>query len=351
MKNKIEIKQVEFSAPCRIDMGGTLDISTFHLPLRQYKPCTFNIAIDLRTRVRIIPFKKGWVRITSNGFEPYECASDDLSFNHPLGLMCAISSYFGADGVHIDIHSTSPPRSALGGSSVAGVALVAAFLRIENEQYKGVDNKLREKSALIAHAIESSVAGVPCGLQDQLAAAYGGVNAWYWTGKIIESSFLKKEILNEAVSKDIQQHILVAYCGQPHESKNVNGKWVNTFLTGIDRKKWIDIIQLTENFANAISEKDFKKAKDYMNLETDIRCEMTPEVLDNIGRKLVDSAVICNCGARFTGAGGGGCIWAVGEKSDLNTLKNNWSDILKINKDACFLTTDIDYKGIIDEKN
>jgi len=53
------------SAPCRVDMGGTLDISTFAYSLRHLSPCTFNVAIDLRTRVLIRPFREGAVKVSS----------------------------------------------------------------------------------------------------------------------------------------------------------------------------------------------------------------------------------------------------------------------------------------------
>mgnify|MGYP002785851420 CR=1 FL=1 len=31
-----------------------------------------------------------------------------------------------------------------------------------------------------------------------------------------------------------------------------------------------------------------------------------------------------NCGVSVTGRGGGGCIWAIGEKQDIANLKNKW---------------------------
>jgi D-glycero-alpha-D-manno-heptose-7-phosphate kinase len=61
----LEAGWIEASAPCRIDMGGTLDISTFYYPLRHLLPCTFNIAVNLRTRVRLFPYKEGNVIISS----------------------------------------------------------------------------------------------------------------------------------------------------------------------------------------------------------------------------------------------------------------------------------------------
>ena len=46
---------IDASAPCRIDFGGTLDISSFHYPLRHLAPSTVNIALDRRTTVNLRP--------------------------------------------------------------------------------------------------------------------------------------------------------------------------------------------------------------------------------------------------------------------------------------------------------
>jgi len=115
----LETSTPEASVPCRIDLGGTLDLRTFHYPLTHLKPSTFNIALDLRTNVRLSPYKNGMVKISSKGFESAEYPAGRASFSHPMGLMFAVSSYFGVSGVHIQITSSSPPRSALGGSSAA----------------------------------------------------------------------------------------------------------------------------------------------------------------------------------------------------------------------------------------
>ncbi len=115
---------VEASAPCRIDMGGTLDLSTFYLPLHHLGPCTFNLALGMRTRVRLTPWRTGKLKISSRGFDSIEVDADKAPFAHPLGLMMAVATYYQADGVHIDIQSASPPRSALGGSPLAADAFI-----------------------------------------------------------------------------------------------------------------------------------------------------------------------------------------------------------------------------------
>ncbi|RPH49710.1 MAG: galactokinase [Desulfobacteraceae bacterium] len=335
---------IEASAPCRIDMGGTLDISTFYYPLMHLNPCTFNIAINLRTRVSLLPFEKKMIRISSRGFRSAVFPLGNAPFNHPLGLMFAIASFFRAEGIHIVIDSSSPPRSALGGSSAAAIALIAAFSK--SFEIAGEKPLSRRQMVLIAHAIEQSVAGVPCGLQDQLAAAFGGVNAWYWRDETQGSYFVKKSVLKKEFAGDFEKNLILAYCGIPHESKNINSRWVNRFVSGKDRSLWDDIVICTGNFIEAVSKRDFKNAAVFMNEETAIRRKITPDVLDRVGRRLIMSAIKNNCGARFTGAGGGGCIWAIGEADNIDKLKRKWELILLKRKGAGLIKVKPDYRGV-----
>jgi D-glycero-alpha-D-manno-heptose-7-phosphate kinase len=344
-KSFIESHQIEASAPCRIDMGGTLDISTFYYPLRHLSPCTVNMAIDLRTRVRLLPYEKGMVKISSKGFTSATYPIDESPFDHPLGLMFAIAAYFRAEGVHIDINSSSPPRSALGGSSAAAVALVGAFSYVFGQM--GVKPLSRLQIALLAQALEASVAGVPCGLQDQLAAVYGGVNAWTWQDGVGKPYFRKKVIVKKIFFNDLKRHLLLAYCGVPHESKDINKKWVRQFLSGKNRGLWAEIVACTQKFAQALHALNFKDASVLMNREVAIRRKMTPGVFDDVGEELVDSALKNNCGARFTGAGGGGCIWALGEIEDIDNLKGIWEKVLSSRTDARLLDVTIDSEGLL----
>ncbi len=325
---------IEASAPCRIDMGGTLDIRTFYYPLKHLNPCTFNIAIDLRTHVRVSDYREGMVKVSSKGFDSAEFSADAAPFDHPLGLMFAIAAYFRASGVHIEIESESPPRSALGGSSVAAVALIAVFSKMFNQDIS------QKNIAILAHAIEESVARVPCGMQDQLAAVYGGINAWYWSAEPDAPLFERKNLNVNA----LENHFLLAYCGIPHVSANINGRWVKDFLSGKYRTQWTEIIQCTHQFVEAIQAENIKAAADAVNQEVSIRREMTPDVLDDMGEKLADAAIRENCAARFTGAGGGGCLWAIGENID--RLKPVWEKILSEREEACLLPSRIASEGL-----
>jgi len=341
-KSILEKKNITASVPCRIDLGGTLDISTFFIPLTHLNPSTFNIALDLRTTVTLSPWRTGHIKISSRGFDSAEFEAKTAPFTHPMGLMFAVVQFFNGHGVHVHIESSSPPRSALGGSSAAAVAMVAAF----NE---AMGNAVEPGPiASIAHQIESSVAGVPCGQQDQLAATFGGVNQWHWTVKNGQPAVVQEPIFshNQELTS-LNKNILMAYCGIPHVSSDINKRWVNQFLSGQNRDKWKQIAALTADFSAAVKAKDFHRAAALMNQETQIRLDMTPDVLDDTGQELFKAAKAMECGARFTGAGGGGCLWAIGTVSNMKKLKPQWQDILINKGQAHLLKATVDPRGIM----
>ena len=345
LRKTLESRLIEASAPCRIDVGGTLDIPTFYYPLRHLNPCTFNIALALRTKVRLLPYTRGVIKISSRGFKDAEFPADAAPFDHPVGLMFATAAYFNAGGVHIDIESGSPPRSGLGGSSAAAVALVAALTRLfsHGPSPRSLNRRL---IALLAYKLEQTVAGVPCGSQDQLAAAYGGVNVWFWQDRYGHSHFRRKVTVPKKHHKELERRLLLAYCGKPHVSKDINGRWVQQFLGGKNRAIWQEIIDHTHRFTQALAGRNYHQAAIHMNRETALRRQMTPDVFDSVGVQLVESAAQNHCGARFTGAGGGGCIWALGQMENVDRLRPLWEEILSTRKQAYMLDAKIDTAGV-----
>lgn len=336
---------IEASAPVRVDLGGTLDISTLHYPLRHLDPLTFNAAVSLRTRVRLQPYADGRVKVSSRGFADAEIELNKAPFDHPLGLMFAVAVYFGLTGVHIDIQSSSPPRSALGGSSSAAVALVAAYADLlrASAQSAGLN---RRQAAGLAHHVEAGVAGVPCGLQDQLAAAYGGIHAWHWQAGLEGTQYKREALLVEDGIAWFEKRALLAYCGQPHESRNINSRWITQFLQARTRSEWAAIVDCTRGFVDAMKNGDASGAAVWMNREADIRLKMTPDVLDDLGARLSAAAIKAGCGARFTGAGGGGCIWAFGRQADIEKLKPEWAAASETIASAALLDFGVDTQGM-----
>ena len=137
-KKILEQSPIKASAPCRIDTGGTWDIKAMALPFEKINPITVNIALSLRTRVTLRPYRSGKIKITSAGFpKGEEYSMDNLPLNTPFGIFFAAVGYYGYHGLEVVITSDSPVKSALGGSSTALVALIKSLSkRLASEETK-----------------------------------------------------------------------------------------------------------------------------------------------------------------------------------------------------------------------
>jgi len=154
------------------------------------------------------------------------------------------------------------------------------------------------------------------------------IHAWSWQCGPHGPAYLQEPLATHEGARALSDHILVAYCGVVHDSLSVNAKWLNQFKMGQTRSQWIDIIQSARQFASALKEMDMAGAVSAMNREMAIRSRMTPDVLDPVGEKLISAAVQSDCGAKICGAGGGGCVWALGRAEAIGNLRSDWEQIL-----------------------
>src|SRR5687768_7166650 len=125
LRKLLNEQTISGSVPCRVDCGNTLDVRPLALLLYSIHPVTVNIALDLRTRVKLYPFEDGYVKISSSGFPDYSFSLSSALLDSPIGLLAAILFHFNVHGVHMEIKSESPPRSGLGGSGALAICSIA----------------------------------------------------------------------------------------------------------------------------------------------------------------------------------------------------------------------------------
>ena len=337
-------KPIRASAPCRLDAGGTWDIKSLALPLEGIDPITVNLAIDLRTYVTLLPYKSEWIKISSSDFDTHEAYKfDEIPFNSQFGLFFAVASFFGFHGVEVAVRSTSPVNAGLGGSSTAAVATTTAFSVVKELLQK---NGLKKEDILhLAYHLEDAVNGGMCGLQDQGAAVFGGVSKWAWNYSQRERPFKRESILDESGQRQLSKRVLVAYSGRRHLSARINRLWIEKFLTGETRSGWIEVNTIVNGFASHIKEKRWNRGAQDLIDEIAIRKKITPEAFTPTITKLIEESEKVGCGARFTGAGGGGTVWALGEIDKIQGLKEVWTHILKGTKKGRILECAIDPIG------
>jgi D-glycero-alpha-D-manno-heptose-7-phosphate kinase len=336
---------VAASAPCRIDSGGTWDIKALALPFQAIRPTTVNIALTLRTSASLHPFEAGQVKISSAGFPESEIFSvESLPFDARFGLFFAAVSYFGFHGLEVRIESQSPVRSALGGSSTALVALIGAL----SKAVAGIGGKgLSKREVLhLGYHLEDGVSGGNCGIQDQAAAVYGGVHQWEWRYGNRTALFKKRPLLNREGQKALSRRLMVAYSGKRHTALSINRQWIGDFLSGKTRNGWLKVNETVRRFGQAIASREWKTAAALIREEMSVRREITPEALTPVTAELIGAAEDVGCGARFTGAGAGGSLWAVGDVEPIDRLKPLWQNRLSQIKGAAILDCRVDPSGM-----
>jgi len=345
IKDFLSKQPVVASAPCRIDTGGTWDIKALALPLEAIQPMTVNIALTLRTRASLHPYEAGQVKISSVGFaKPEIFPVDSLPFDSRFGLFFAAVSFFGFHGLEVRIDSQSPVRSALGGSSTALVALIRAL----STAAFGLGKKgLSKKEILhLGYHLEDGISGGNCGIQDQAAAVYGGVNQWEWQYGNQNALFKRRALLGREGQAALSRHLLVAYSGKRHRALSTNRRWIRDFLSGRTRTGWLKVNETVRRFGRAIEAMDWNRAAALIREEMTVRREITPEALTPVTQDLIEIAENVGCGARFTGAGAGGSLWAVGDREPIDTLRGLWKARLAKIKGASILDCSVDPSGV-----
>ncbi len=121
---------------------------------------------------------------------------------------------------------------------------------------------------------------------------------------------------------------------------------IKDFLSGQTRPTWIKVNEIVHRLAQALKRQDWKQAANLLQEEMALRKEITPEALIPITEKLRDQAENQGCGARFTGAGAGGSLWALGQIEDIRKLREMWEKILVSVKDARVLDCEVDPVGV-----
>ncbi len=342
-------KPVRASAPCRIDSGGTWDIKCLALPFESFAPVTVNLAINLRSYVSLLPYRSGWVSVSSRDFESREAYPfEQLPFDSRFGLIFSTAAFFGFNGVEVEISSDFPVNSGLGGSSAATVAAIRAFSAVKS--LLGQQGIGKEKIFHLAYHLEDAVNGGMCGMQDHGAAVFGGANKWSWNYSDKRNTCKRTSILDREGQREISKRILLSYTGKSHSSAEINRRWVEDFLRGGTRPGWIKVNEIVTRFASHMKEHKWKEGAMDLREEVSIREDITPEAFIPLITTLIRQAESCGCGARFAGAGGGGAVWALGEIPDIKELKKIWSETLKDVKGGRMLDFSVDPYGLRKER-
>jgi D-glycero-alpha-D-manno-heptose-7-phosphate kinase len=305
---------IESSAPTRIDLaGGTLDI--WPLYLFHDGAQTLNAAISLRARCTIKPFHGRRIRIVSEdtGRTVEAEGWTELRDNHELRLLGRLLHHFQASGLELRTHSESPMGAGIAGSSALNIAVCAALAAWSDRQLP--DDELMQ----IAMNVEAQAIDVPTGVQDYRPAVYGGVSAVELGVNGI------RRLALPVAARDLEQHLVLAYTNASRNSGINNWEVTKRHIDG-DRDvqaRFARIRDIACAMRPALERSDWPEVGRRVAEEWENRKGLAPGVTTPAIDAMLQAARDAGAyGGKVCGAGGGGCLFCIGEPSNVPAIRD-----------------------------
>jgi D-glycero-alpha-D-manno-heptose-7-phosphate kinase len=220
---------------------------------------------------------------------------------HPL-LEAAIEFMAVPDDVAIQvtIHSEAPPGASTGTSAAVAVALIGGLDQLTPGRLTPHEVAYR------AQSVEVDLLGQQCGIQDQLCAAYGGVNLIdmfaYPRATVSQLS------LPNATWWELERRLLLIFLGKSHDSSQVHEKVIRDLEgAGPDCRQLEDLRSTAEPARDAIYAGDFAALGRAMIANTEAQGRLHPDLVGPDARRVIEIAQGHGAmGWKVNGAGGEG---------------------------------------------
>ena len=240
--------------------------------------------------------------------DSYEFSLEALPGRHPL-LEAALRRWAPASAsLEVSVSSAVPAGSSLGTSASVAVALVAAL--------RALDGSLEGPAELAraAHDIETTELGRQSGVQDQVAAAFGGASL------VSVSPYPHFEVeplqLAPSTISALQERVVTAYLGAFHDSSAVHETVIGHLegdSTSAERLLG-PMREAAKTAAKALSAGDMEAYGKAMAANTDAQADLHPSLVNPLAREVISAAAGAGAlGWKVNGAGGpGGTVTLLG---------------------------------------
>jgi D-glycero-alpha-D-manno-heptose-7-phosphate kinase len=225
-------------------------------------------------------------------------------------------------GMEIHHQGDLPAKSGIGSSSAFSVGLIHAMHSLQG--------RMRSKEQLTAEAIhlEQNVLQENVGIQDQIAAAHGGLNLLEFDqGGAI--SVRPVSLPASKISK-FQDHMLLFYTGISRFSSDIAGETIKNIPA-----KATDLRTLREMVNQAVQmlqeDTDFEEfgrlLDESWQLKRMLTNRVTTEQIDEVYYRAINAGAL---GGKLLGAGGGGFMLFIAAPEFHDRLRNALSDLLYV---------------------
>lgn len=213
--------------------------------------------------------------------------------------------------LHINLYSHMPAGSSTGTSASVCVALLGALDQLSEKKHSA------HEIAYLAHRVETETLGLQSGIQDQLAAAYGGV-CFIDMHKYPEAKVTKLD-LEDNFLEELGRRISLVYLGQSHSSSAMHEE-VITFLE--EKGAQFAIIQalrdLAEQAKKSLTEGEIEAFGEVMVQNNECQRSLHADLISEEADAVIGIAKKHGAaGWKVNGAGGkGGSLTVLGHRDE-----------------------------------
>ena len=322
-------------APVRIcDIGGWTDTWFYS------KGAVFNICVDLYSYVRIVENDTNKINIISENLDlSTEIKNyNKIEYDGNLDLLKAVVKRMEIDtpktGLTIFIRADAPPGCGIGTSASVAVALIAALAHYSNKHL------IKHEIAELAHKLEIEELKLESGVQDQFAAAYGGINFMEIDYPSVKISNIK---INENRICELESQIILVYLSS-RSSNEMHKVVIENYEKG--QKDTVKSFEIMKNCAfemkKAINSADLKEMGEIMNKNWEAQKRLHPLIVNPIIEKTEKIAFGTGAiGFKCNGAGGGGSATILAGVGNEYSLKKKL-----IENGLTVLPSKLNFKGV-----
>jgi D-glycero-alpha-D-manno-heptose-7-phosphate kinase len=266
----------------------------------------FNIGVSPPVGVRIAVGSRGQrdepvVLAVENFDERYSFSPEAGPGRHPL--LEAIVTEVGIPediSVDISIASDAPAGSSTGTSAAAAVALIGALDALTPGRMPA------EEVASLAHHVETARLGVQSGVQDQLCAAFGGIN--FIEIDPYPRASVSQLLLDSDVRTELNDRLVLVFLGRSHVSSDAHDRVIGTLADQAQGSVPLEELRsAAEEAKDALTSGDFPALGRAMVRNTDAQGRLHPALIGRAAQTAIDVARAHRTpGWKVNGAGGEG---------------------------------------------
>lgn len=296
--------------------GGGTDFPEFY---KQHGGAVISSTFDKYCYVNVRHLPRFFEYSTELSYSKIERVTSTKEINHPA--VREAMKYLDMHEIRLTYEADLPARSGLGTSSSFAVGMLNAFYALKG---KYADKKRLADDAIYLERDLCKEAG---GVQDQIAASFGGFNRINFDSN---GYTVNPVIISPERKEQLNRNLMLFFTGFSRFSSDIQVSTMNAMED--KQRQLIEMLDLVDEAEKVLTSKsdlnEFGRLLDHTwKLKRGITSQISTDSIDGLYNKAIESGAI---GGKLLGAGGGGFLLFYVEEDKRESLRKTLGNLLYV---------------------